>query len=120
MLRAALTSRSWTAPQSLHSHSLIPRPAIPFGLEGGRVLHSEQVWVLIRYETSRYRPPCISALYESIRLKPYHPASRTLFANLVRANFDDSTSLTLIFPSLLLVFAMRTEGRRVGEGWFGT
>src|SRR3546814_9175406 len=65
MLRAALTSRSWTAPQSLHSHSLIPRPAIPFGLEGARVPHSEQVWVLIRSETSRYRPPCVSALYRS-------------------------------------------------------
>src|SRR3546814_20932264 len=64
MLRAALTSRSWTAPQWLHSHSLIPRPAIPFGLEGCRVPHSDQVWVIIRSESSRYRPPSISDLYE--------------------------------------------------------
>src|SRR3546814_1041453 len=86
--------------------SLIPRPAIPFGLEGGRVPHSEQVWVLIRSETSRYRPPGISALYESIRLKPDHPASRTLFANLVRANLDDSTSPTMTVPYWLAIFAL--------------
>src|SRR3546814_9139078 len=112
MLRAALTSRSWTAPQSLHSHSLIPRPAIPFGLEGGRVPHSEQVWVLIRSETSRYRPPCISALYESIRLKPDHPASRTLFANLVRANLrseEHTSELQSLMRSSYAVFCLQKK-----------
>jgi hypothetical protein len=44
MLRAAFTSRSWTVPQSSQFHSLIRRPAIPFGREAGMAPHSEQVW----------------------------------------------------------------------------
>jgi hypothetical protein len=43
MFFAAFTSRSWTVPQSSQVHSLIPRPAIPLGLEEGRRPHSQQV-----------------------------------------------------------------------------
>lgn len=37
MLRAALTSRSCTAPQWQQVHPLIPRPALPFGLLAGMI-----------------------------------------------------------------------------------
>ena len=57
MFFAAFTSRSWTVPQSSQVHSLIPRPAIPLGLEWGRHPHFEQVWVVRSSDTSRSMPP---------------------------------------------------------------
>ncbi len=44
MLSAAFTSLSWTEPHASHCHSLIPRPAIPLGLDCGRWPLLEQVW----------------------------------------------------------------------------
>ncbi len=46
MFTAEFTSLSWLTPQNEQSHSLIPSPAIPFGLSGGRRPHEEQVWVV--------------------------------------------------------------------------
>jgi hypothetical protein len=57
MFLAALTSLSWTVPQSSQVHSLIPRSAIPFGLEDGRQPHSEQTWELCASEVSTVPPP---------------------------------------------------------------
>jgi hypothetical protein len=80
MFLAAFTSRSWTAPRS----SLIPRPAIPLGLEEGRRPHSEQVWVVCCSDTSRSMPPLRNRnFHASICLKRDQPASSTLFAILV-------------------------------------
>ena len=46
MFLAALMSRSCAVPHSLQTHSLIPRPALPFGLLAGMLPQHEQVWVV--------------------------------------------------------------------------
>jgi hypothetical protein len=46
MFLAELTSRSCTEPQSLQVHSLILKPALPFGLLVGMLPQHEQVWVV--------------------------------------------------------------------------
>ena len=45
MFLAAFTSLSWTVAQVLQTHSLIRKPALPFGLLAGIVPQHEQVWV---------------------------------------------------------------------------
>jgi hypothetical protein len=62
MFRAAFTSRSWIAPQSLHVHSLIPSPAIPFGRESGSDPQLEQVWDENASLTSANTTHCLMAL----------------------------------------------------------
>lgn len=44
MFRAAFVSRSCTAPHAQQVHSLIPRPALPFGLLAGMTPQHEHVW----------------------------------------------------------------------------
>jgi hypothetical protein len=84
MFFAAFTSRSCAVPQSSQVHSLIPRPAIPVGLEEGRQPHLEQVWVVRSSDTSRSMPPLRNRnFHASMSLKRDQPASCTLFAILV-------------------------------------
>jgi hypothetical protein len=67
--------------QFLPGQTLIPRPAIPLGLEEGRRPHSEQVWVVRCSDTSRSMPPLRNRnFHASISLKRDQPASSTLFA----------------------------------------
>src|SRR5260370_13689585 len=75
MFFAALTSRSWTVPHSPQVHSLIPRPAIPFGPL--RVRHAEQVWVENASLISANVTPAKSHLYLSIVRNADQPASST-------------------------------------------
>ena len=62
MFRAALTSRSWVAPQSEHSQCLTPSAPIPFGLLSGITPQHEHVWEVHHSSASTYRALCLSAL----------------------------------------------------------
>jgi hypothetical protein len=117
MLRAAFTSRSWIEPHASQHHSLIPRSAIPFGREGGRLPHSEQTWEEKRSDTSRSMPPLRNRnFHDNMSLKRDQPTSSTLFAWLVRASFDELTSPTTISPyslASLLLALWRKSLRRL-------
>ena len=54
MFLAAFTSRSCTDPQLLQTHSLIRKPALPFGLLSGLQPQHEQVWVKNNYHCLRH------------------------------------------------------------------
>ena len=69
MFRAAFTSRSCAVPQSLHVHSLIRKPALPFGLLAGMAPQHEQVWVV---RTVKVRP----ALYSPRRVAFSEPTKK--------------------------------------------
>lgn len=100
ILIAAFTSRSWSAPQSLQTHRLIDKPAIPLGLVSLlKEPQHEQVCELYRSETSRHIPPRVIALYDSMVLKSDQPASSELFAKLVRAISFGLTSPMTISPN---------------------
>src|SRR5215475_7782858 len=105
MLRAALTSRSRTFPQS-QTISLIPRPRIPLGLPLGRTPQQDVVWEVQASLASIVPPPFLMDLYENIPLRPAHPASRTLFAKRDLAIFDGLTSPTTISPYSFAIFAV--------------
>jgi hypothetical protein len=66
-------------------------------LEGGRQPHSEQVRVVRCSGTPRHMPPPRNRdFHVSMVLKSDQPASRTLFAMLVRASFDGLTLRVLV------------------------
>ena len=81
MLRAALTSRSWTTP-----HAWQAQARTPSGLGPSRCPHAEQIC-----EVGSQRPilttrrPCWAAFSSSSRTKVAQPASWTLLASRVRA-----------------------------------
>ncbi|ENU36978.1 hypothetical protein F988_00871, partial [Acinetobacter parvus DSM 16617 = CIP 108168] len=68
----------------MHCHSLIPKPALPFGLLEREPQH-EQVWVVYDSLTSSYHTPAFSHLYLSMVLSVVQLASSTDLANLVCA-----------------------------------
>src|SRR5258708_25693788 len=80
MFLAALISRSWCSPQLPQVHSLIPRPAIPFGLLGGFSSHEEQVWVVYFSSISSKTTPAPAHLYSSMVFNINQQASNTDFA----------------------------------------
>jgi hypothetical protein len=75
MFRAALVLRSCTDPHALHVHSLIRKPAIPFGRESGKERQSEQVWVENDSSTSANTTHCPMALYLSCVRNVVHAAA---------------------------------------------
>jgi hypothetical protein len=85
MFRAALTSLSCSVPQSAHIHSLIPSPALPFGLLAERLPQHEQAWVVYASLTSANTTDRVIALYFSWVFSMNRPASKTLFATVVLA-----------------------------------
>ena len=91
MFKAAFTSRSWTAPQSSQIQSLIRKPAMPFGLDAGKLQHAEQVWEVNFSSISTYSTPCLMALYFSMLRNDDQLASNTDFAILVLARADAET-----------------------------
>ena len=46
MFRAAFISRSWAVPQPTQVHSLIRKPALPFGLLAEILPQHEHAWVV--------------------------------------------------------------------------
>jgi hypothetical protein len=81
-LRAALTSRWWTAPQAGQVQERTPS-----GLGPSRRPHAEQVWEVGAHRSIlTTRRPCWAALSSSRRTNPAQPASWTLSASRVRAN----------------------------------
>ncbi len=85
MFRAAFVSRSCTDPHEQHVHSLIPRPALPFGLLAGMIPQHEHVWVENASLTSSNTTHRPMALYLSCVRNVVHAASCTDFAMLVFA-----------------------------------
>ena len=84
MFFAAFTSRSWLVPQARQVHSLIRKPALPFGLSQ-RELQHEHVWVVYASLTSSNYTPALSHLYLSMVRNAVQLASITDFASLVFA-----------------------------------
>src|SRR5882757_1264073 len=96
MFRAALMSRSWSAPQALHSHCLIPRPATPFGPV--RLVQHEQVWVENASLICSNHTPASAHLYCSMVRNALQPASSTDFAMPVCARAEAFTLPTKMAP----------------------
>ena len=76
-----IKSESCHVPHFAQVHSLIPRPALPFGLLDISP-QCEQVWVVyFSFTISKRQPACLH-LYSSCRLSSNQPASYTLLASL--------------------------------------
>ena len=113
MLRAALTSLSCSVPQSAHIHSLIPSPALPFGLLTERLPQHEHVWVLYASLTSANTTDRAIALYFSCVFNMNQPASKTL---LIRAlGFAE-----LHFNISVTLLAFQYRSHRYRWPWFLT
>ncbi len=82
---AAFTSRSWVTPHS-QVHSLIPSPALPFGLLRREPQH-EQVWVVYDSLISSKTIPAWALLYSNSVFNVDQPASKTDLAILVLTSF---------------------------------
>ena len=81
-------------PHSPHVHSLIPSPALPFGLSRREPQH-EQVWVEYFSLTSSNHTPASSHLYLSRVLNAVQPASNTDFAWCVIRFFQHTSEFIL-------------------------
>ena len=88
MFRAALTSLSCSVPHSAQIHSLIPSPALPFGLLTEILPQHEQAWVVYASLTSSNTTDRAIALYFSWVFSMNQPASKTLFAIVVLAKAE--------------------------------
>ena len=92
MFRAALASRSWSAPHSAHTHRLttsMPRPEGP--VRAPHLLHAREVFLSLT--TLTLLPACLP-LYCSCVLNIPQPASSTDLAIRVLASFGLLTSPT--------------------------
>ena len=83
----------------MRCHSLIPKPALPFGLLEREPQH-EQVWVVYASLTSSNHTHAFSHLYLSMVLSVVQLASNTDLANLVRASALAFTLPTKIAATL--------------------
>src|SRR5690606_20688810 len=105
MFLAAFSSLLLELPHS-HSHTLIRKSALPFGLLAVISPQHEQIWVVNLSLTSSNNTPAFSHLYLSIVLSAENPVSKTDFAILVFTSFLALRSPTIInafsFTSMVL------------------
>src|SRR5688500_13665987 len=110
MLIAALTSRSWTAPQAqTHSRAFN-------GIDSAGVPQAEHSFEEgnQRFTFAKVRP-CRAALYSSMATNADHPASYTLLASRVRPSPDTakSSTYTAWLSRMICVESLCAQSRRV-------
>jgi hypothetical protein len=87
-----------TEPQFKQVHSLIRKPALPFGLLGELLPQHEQVWVVKDSSITSKTTPAQSLLYSNMVLSDDQPASSVDLAILVLMSFLPETFPTKIAP----------------------
>src|SRR5690606_25009042 len=110
MFLAALTSRSWTVPHSLHVHDRTCK-----GLGPSRAPHAEHTWEVGANRLIRANVrPYMAALYSSIATNWLHPASCTLLASFVRARLFTArfSTYTAWFSRINAVDSLCVKSRR--------
>src|SRR5690606_40054321 len=108
MFLALFKSRSRTLEQFSHSHTLIRKSVLPFGLLAVTSPQHEHIWVVKLSLTSSNHTPAFSYLYLSMVLNAENLVSRTDLAILVFTSFFALRSPTTIsaffFISIVLAF----------------
>src|SRR5262245_16813056 len=90
MFFAALTSRLWTLPHCVQTHSLTPSALSPLGPQ--RVPQSEQVTLENVSRPDTQTPASLMALYDNWNLTLCQAASRVDLAKGVLMSFPEDTS----------------------------